>query len=283
MKRLKISPSLGLSALRKMVLILPVVFVWAVMVNSASTLVYAQFLQQPPTTTFQQPVNPFPVTPFQQPSTTFPSQSGGPGTGFLPPSATTFQPSYTLPLARWPVLPPAPPSSVIQTGIAPKWFTSSILLSQKANQQQFDFERLQQQLTQNGLLGQQLQQMPQQQQQQQIVTNEQQQNGVSSYLVRSLTNSNDHQKQTINDENRQCINNTCTNQLTQCTNGVCTTTTTNDNGNTQVNTQVCNSGSNSASSSCSVRQTQTTQCAGDGVCTITQTECINGICITRAF
>jgi len=124
---------------------------------------------------------------------------------------------------------------VIPTGVAPQWFPSSILLSQKATQQQ---------LTQNGIRGQQLQQIPQQQQQQQIVTNEQQQNGVSSYLVRSLTNSNDHQKQTINDENRQCINNTCTNQLTQCTNGVCTTTTTNDNGSTQVNTQVCNLGSN---------------------------------------
>ena len=252
---------------------LPLAFVWLLLIMTNASVAYAQFLPAL-TTTFQQPfqpVNPFPVNSFRQPSTTFPSQSGGPGTGFLPPSATTFQPSYTLPLARWPVLPPAPPSSVIQTGIAPKWFTSSILLSQKATQQQ---------LTQNGIEGQQLQQMPQQQQQQQIVTDEQQQNGVSSYLVRSLI---DHQKQTINDENRQCINNTCTNQLTQCTNGVCTTTTTNDNGNTQVNTQVCNSSSNSASSSCSVRQTQTTQCVGDGVCTITQTECINGICITRAF
>lgn len=264
---------------------LPLVFVWLLLIMTNAPIVYAQFLPAP-TTTFQQPyhpVNPFPVNSFQQTSTTFPSQSGGPGTGFLPPSGTTFQPSYTLPLARWLVLPPTLPSSVIPTGVAPPWFPSSILLSQIPNQQQFDFERLQQQLTQNAIQGQQLPQVLQeQQQQQQIVTNEQQQNGVSSNFVRSLINLDDHQKQTMNDENRQCINNTCTNQLTQCTNGVCTTTTTNDIGNTQMNTQVCNSGSNSASSSCSVRQTQTTQCAG-GVCTVTQTECINGICITRTF
>jgi hypothetical protein len=120
MKRLKISPSLGLTVLRKMVLILPLVFVWAVMVNSASTLVYAQFLQQPPTTTFQQPVNPFPVTPFQQPSTTFPSQSGGPGTGFLPPSATTFPPSVFPPTSSF--LPST--SFAIPTGSLSPWFPS---------------------------------------------------------------------------------------------------------------------------------------------------------------
>jgi hypothetical protein len=253
---------------------LPLVFVWLLLIMTNASIVYAQFLPAP-TTAFQQPfqpVNPFPINSFQRPSTTFPSQFGWSGTGFLHPSATMFQPSYTLPLLKWPVLPPAPPSSsVIPTGVAPQWFASSILLSQKATQQQ---------LTQNGIQGQQFQQMPQQQHQQQIVTNEQQQSGVSSYLVRSLI---DHQKQTINNENTQCINNTCTNQLTQCTNGVCTTTTTNDEGNTQVNMQVCNSSSNSASSSCAVRQTQITQCVGDSVCTITQTECINGICITRTF
>ena len=261
---------------------LPLVFVWLLLIMTNASIVYAQFLSVP-TTTFQQPfqhVSPSPVTPFQQPSTTFPSQFGRPGAGFPPPSATIFQPSYALPPARWLVLLPASPSSsVIQTGVTSQWIPSSILLSQKPNQQQFDFERWQQQLIQNGIQKQQSQQLLQQQQQQ-SGTNEQQQTGAS-YLLGSSVNSNDHQIQTTNNENRQCTNNTCTNQVMQCTNGVCTTTTTNDNGNTQVNTQVCNSSSNSASSSCSVRQTQTTQCVGDGVCTITETECINGICITR--
>ena len=260
---------------------LQLVFVWLLLIMTNASIVYAQFLSIP-TTTFQQPfqyVSPPPVTPFQQPSTTFQSQFGGPGAGFPPPSTTIFQPSYTLPPARWLVLLPASPSSsVIQTGITSQWFPSSILLSQKPNQQQFDFERWQQQLIQNGIQKQQSQQLLQQQQQ--IGTNEQQQTGAS-YLLGSSVNSNDHQIQTTNNENRQCTNNTCTNQVTQCTNGVCTTTTTNDNGSTQVNTQVCNIGSNSASFSCSVRQIQTAQCTGNGVCTITQTECINGICITR--
>lgn len=159
---------------------------------------------------------------------------------------------------------------------------SSILLSQKPNQQQFDFQSWYQQPFQIGIQKQQSQQL---QQQRQSVTNEQQQNWAS-YLLGSSVNSNDHQKQTTNIENRQCTNNIytntiCTNQVTQCTNVVCTTTTTNDNGSTQVNPQVCNIGSNSASSSCSVKQIQTTQCAGNGVCTITQTECIKGICTTR--
>ena len=151
---------------------------------------------------------------------------------------------------------------------------SSILLSQNPNQQQFDSERWQQQLIQNGIQEQQSQQL-QQQRQQQIGTNEQQQDGASN-LLGSSVNSNDHQIQ-----NRLCTNNTCTNQVTQCTNGVCTTTTTNVNGNTLVNTQVCSGGSNSASPSCSVRQTQTTECAGDDVCSITQTECVNEICVTN--
>jgi hypothetical protein len=237
---------------------LQLVFVLLLLIMTNASIVYAQFLSVP-TTTFQQPfqsVSPSHVTPFQQPSTTFPSQFGGPGAGFPPPSATIFQPSYTLPTARWLVLLPASPSpSVIQTGVTLQWIPSSILLSQKPNQQQFNLERWQQQLIQNGVPEQQSQQLPQQPQQ--IGTNEQQQNGAS-YLLGSLVNSNDRQKQTTNDENRQCINNTCTNQVTQCTNGACTTTTTNDNGSTQVNTQICNIGSNSASFSCSVRQIQTT-------------------------
>jgi len=273
--------------MNKTAFFLQLVFVWLLLIMTNASIVYAQFLSAP-TKTFQQPFQyvtpfpetPFPETPFQQPSTTFPSQLGGPGERVPPPSATIFQPSYMLPPARWLVLLPASPSSsVVQTGVTSQWFPSSSLLSQKPNQQQFDFEKWQRQLIQNGIQEQQSQQLLQQQQ---IVTNEQQQNGAS-YLLRSLVNSNDHQKQTTNDENRQCINNTCTNQLTQCTNGICTTTTTNDNGNTQVNIQVCNIGSNSASFSCSVRQIQTTQCIGDGVCTITQTECINGICVTREF
>jgi len=216
------------------------------------------------------------MTPFQQPGTTFPSQFGGSGGGFPPPSATIFQPSYTLSPARWLVLLPTSPSScVIQTGVTSQWFPSSILLSQNPNQQQFDSERWQQQLIQNGIQEQQSQQLQQQQQQQQIDTNEQKQNGASN-LLGSSVNSNDHQIQ-----NRLCTNNTCTNQVTQCTNGVCTTTTTNDNRSIQVNSHVCNKGSDSASFSCSVRQIQTTQCTGNGVCNITQTECINGICITR--
>jgi hypothetical protein len=259
---------------------LQLVFVWLLLIMTNASIVYAQFLAVP-TTTFQQPfqyVSPSPVTPFQQPSTTFQSQFGGPGARFPPPSATIFQPSYTLPPARWFVLLPASPSSsVIQTGITSQWFPSSILLSQKPNQQQFDFERWQQQLIQNGIQKQQSQHLLQQQQ---IGTNEQQQTGAS-YLLGPSVNSNDHQIQTTNNENGQCTNNTCTNQVTQCTNGVCTTTTTNDNGSTQVNTQVCNISSNTASFSCSVRQIQTAQCTGNGVCTITQTECINGICITR--
>lgn len=119
MTRLKISPSLRLSVLRKTVLVLPVVFVWAVMVNSASNLVYAQFLQSP-APSFQQPVNPVPVTPFQQPSTTFPSQFGGPGTGFLPPSATTFPPSVFPPTSSF--LPST--SFAIPTGSLSPWFPS---------------------------------------------------------------------------------------------------------------------------------------------------------------
>jgi hypothetical protein len=119
MTRLKISPPLRVSVLRKMVLVLPVVFVWAVMVNSASNLVYAQF-NQSPAPSFQQPVNPVPVTPFQQPSTTFPSQSGGPGTGFLPPSATTFPPSVFPPTSSF--LPST--SFAIPTGSLSPWFPS---------------------------------------------------------------------------------------------------------------------------------------------------------------
>ena len=119
MKRLKISPSLGLSILRRMVFLLPMVFVWAVMVNCVSNIAYAQFLPPPPTT-FQQPVNPVPVTPFQQPSTTAPSQVGGPGTGFLPPSATTFPPSVFPPTNSF--LPST--SFAIPTGSLSPWFPS---------------------------------------------------------------------------------------------------------------------------------------------------------------
>src|SRR5207302_2030443 len=105
MKRLKISPLDTL--LRNRIVVVSVVFVWAIILSSTHSLAYAQFVpppsstfQQPfqqPVNPFQQPVNPFPVTPFQQPSTTFPSQFGGPGTGFLPPSATTFPPSVFPP------------------------------------------------------------------------------------------------------------------------------------------------------------------------------------------
>ncbi|HYT03006.1 MAG TPA: hypothetical protein VEL70_08845 [Candidatus Acidoferrum sp.] len=119
MKRLKLSPSLGLLVLRKLVLILPVVFGWAMMVSNVPITVYAQFLS-PPTTTFQQPINPFPVTPFQQPSTTPPSQFGGPGTGFLPPSATTFPPSVFPPTSSF--LPST--SFAIPTGSLSPWFPS---------------------------------------------------------------------------------------------------------------------------------------------------------------
>jgi hypothetical protein len=43
-------------------------------------------------------------------------------------------------------------------------------------------------------------------QQQHLGNNEQQQEQVSPYLLPSLINSNEPQKQTINDDNRQCIN-----------------------------------------------------------------------------
>jgi hypothetical protein len=194
---------------------------------------------------------------------------------------TIFQPSYMLSLGGWPLLiPPSPSSFIIPAGVASQWFPSSIFLPQNSNQQQYDFERGQQrlQLIQNSI---EEQQMLQQKQQQLLGNSELQQKQPSQYLLPSSVNSNEPQKQTINDENRQCINNICTIQSTQCTNGICTTTTTNDNGNTQVNTQLCSSGSNSPSSSCSVRQTQTTECTGDGVCSITQTECVNEICVTN--
>jgi hypothetical protein len=192
---------------------------------------------------------------------------------------TIFQPSYMLSLTGWPILLPPPPSSfIIPAGVASHWFPSSIFLFQNSNQQQYNFERGQQLLQpiQNRIEEQQMLQ-----QQQLLGNSEPQQIQRSPYLLPSLVNSNEPQKQTINDQNRQCINNICTIQSTQCTNGVCTTTTTNDNGNTVVNTQVCSSGSNNASSPCLVRQTQITQCTGDGACTITQTECINEICSTN--
>jgi hypothetical protein len=129
MKRLKISPSDTL--LRKnRIVVVSMVFVWAIMLSSTHSLVYAQFVpppsstfQQPfqqPVNPFQQPVNPFPVTPFQQPSTTFPSQFGGPGTGFLPPSATTFPPSVFPPTNSF--LPST--SFAIPTGSLSPWFPS---------------------------------------------------------------------------------------------------------------------------------------------------------------
>jgi len=242
---------------------LPLAFVWLLILMTNASIAYG--LTIPFGLRFRVPD--FTTQPEHQPSRV---------------ETTIFQPSYMLPVARWPILPPPPSSSfVIPTGVASDWFPSSILLSQNANQQQYDFERGQQllQLIQNRIEEQQLQQMLQQQQH--LGNNVQQQEQVSPYLLPSLVNSNEPQKQTINDENRQCINNICTIQLTQCTNEVCTTTTTNDNGSTHLNMQVCSSDSNSASSFCSVRQTQTTQCTGDGVCTITQTECINEKCITN--
>ncbi|MGB7955777.1 MAG: hypothetical protein WCF23_17525, partial [Candidatus Nitrosopolaris sp.] len=99
------------------IFLLPLVFVWLLLIMTNVSIVYAQFLPAP-TTTFQQPfqpVNPFPVNSFQRPSTTFPSQFGWSGTGFLHPSATMLQPSYTLPLVKWPVLPPIP------SEVAPQW------------------------------------------------------------------------------------------------------------------------------------------------------------------
>jgi hypothetical protein len=89
------------------------------MIHGSAALVYAQFLP-PPSSTFQQPVNPSPVTPTQQPTATFPSQFGGPGTGFIPPSATTFPPSVFPPTNSF--LPST--SFAIPTGSLSPWFPS---------------------------------------------------------------------------------------------------------------------------------------------------------------
>lgn len=89
------------------------------MLHGSAALVYAQFLSTPPTTS-QQLVNPSPVTPIQQPTSTFPSQVGGPGTGFIPPSATTFPPSVFPPTNSF--LPST--SFAIPTGSLSPWFPS---------------------------------------------------------------------------------------------------------------------------------------------------------------
>lgn len=88
------------------------------MIHGSAALVYAQFASAP--TTVQQPVSPSPVTPTQQPTATSPSQFGGPGTGFIPPSATTFPPSVFPPTNSF--LPST--SFAVPTGSLSPWFPS---------------------------------------------------------------------------------------------------------------------------------------------------------------
>jgi hypothetical protein len=104
---------------RKTIALMVVFLASIMMLHRSAALVYAQFLSQPPTT-FQQPVNPSPVTPTQQPTSTSPSQFGGPGTGFIPPSATTFPPSVFPPTNSF--LPST--SFAIPTGSLSPWFPS---------------------------------------------------------------------------------------------------------------------------------------------------------------
>lgn len=112
-------PSMNLPFLRKTVAVMLVFLASIMMIHGSAALVYAQFLTSPPTT-FQQPVNPSPVTPTQQPTATFPSQFGGPGTGFIPPSATTFPPSVFPPTNSF--LPST--SFAVPTGSLSPWFPS---------------------------------------------------------------------------------------------------------------------------------------------------------------
>lgn len=119
MRQSERTSSMNLRFVRKTIALMLIFLASIMMIQGSAALVYAQFLP-PPSSTFQQPVNPSPVTPTQQPTATFPSQFGGPGTGFIPPSATTFPPSVFPPTNSF--LPST--SFAIPTGSLSPWFPS---------------------------------------------------------------------------------------------------------------------------------------------------------------
>jgi hypothetical protein len=111
--------SMNMPFVRKTISLMLILLASVMMIHGSAAVVYAQFLP-PPSSTIQQPVNPSPVTPTQQPTATSPSQFGGPGTGFIPPSATTFPPSVFPPTNSF--LPTT--SFAIPTGSLSPWFPS---------------------------------------------------------------------------------------------------------------------------------------------------------------